>query len=131
MAANVTAHDFATDMQRFHFGKGNGGIGRLGAFGAVARLHLVFIDAGGNHLDRNAGIAQHLLPRSAPRRQDQRRHGGQASAWAASSIARSRCSVSIWMMVAAVSSIERRVTSIISQPCSEQSRRAWAISSRT
>jgi hypothetical protein len=91
-------------------------------------LYAPLVDVGGNGLEIDTGIGEQQLPGAALRRQDQRkfaapeRHSGS----------RCRClSVNNFRIAAAVSSIDRRVTSSCAQLCLALNRRAKATSSAT
>src|SRR4029079_5574925 len=88
-----------------------------------------FVDFSGNDVDRNPGTLQNGAPAIAFRREHQSSRGkperhAHATGWRRRSARR-------LMTAAAVSSIERRVTSMLGQLCLAQRRRESAISSAT
>src|SRR6185437_12553661 len=113
------------NAQRLHLGQRRRTGDGISARGAEGALHLVLIDAG--------GIAQHLDPGAGedggPRRARRCQHDPPAAETGHVSWPWRRASS--LRMAAAVSSIERRVTSITGQWWSAKSRRACATSRRT
>ncbi|MNE09994.1 hypothetical protein D3C80_1026890 [compost metagenome] len=92
------------------------------------RFQGVFVNVGDLDGERHAGVGQHGAPRGALGGEDQAfavgRHIGAPSL-------RLRRSLNRLMMAAAVSSTERRVTSMVGQPRRSKARRALMVSSRT
>src|SRR6185437_1784044 len=92
-----------------------------GAGGTLRRLDAPFIDRGGIDHRPNAAGVQQPRPRGAGRGEHESAHASSVPSFRARS----------FKIAAAVSSIERRLTSITGQLWSVKSRRAWVTSSRT
>ncbi len=95
-----------------------------------ARLDRALVDVGRPDLDRNAGGLEQCAARRALGGEHQRLRG-EPERHVTPVTCRRRRSASSVSTAAAVSSIERRVTSMIGQLCRAQSLRAKAISSAT
>ena len=110
------------DAQRLGLGKGQRDLARRLAGRGQRRLDQPLVDPRRQRLDRHAGVPEDADPRRAGRCEDDARHTRSDRGFRR---ARSSRSATI---AAAVSSIERRVTSMIGQPWRAQSFRASAIS---
>src|ERR1700761_5945691 len=104
----------------FLFGQRSGDCDRIAALGDQIVHQRSLVEAGGSDGESNAGSAQQGLARGTGGGQDQPAHAFF-----------SRLSVSRFITAAAVSSIERRETSICGQSCCSNSFLVAAISART
>ena len=105
ICAQHGARHAARDGERLHFGERVGLIARRQAFGAQALLHRLLVDGRAHDLERETGLLQEVRADGASGGKDEPAHG-----WFRRSARR-------LSTAAAVSSMERRDTSITGQPC--------------
>ena len=124
------------DAFGLEFGEEGGDVGRAGALGLAGLFDGGLVDGGGVGVEGEAGGGEDRAPGGGGAGEDEAggsglEHGDQARGSAAD-LARRDCQLSIsWTMVAAVSSMERRVTSMTGQPRRVQRRLDQRISAFT
>src|SRR5690606_11974575 len=106
------------NLDGFRFGERVGNIAGSVAGGEQRRRHCLLVDMRGRRFEIKPGGPEHRGAAAALRGEDERAHPAV------------RSSTSL-MTAAAVSSIDRRVTSITGQPLSANIRRAYASSALT